>query len=279
MSGFRCCGSSPGSGRCTIFELEPVCLIASSASCLIVNSPGLPRLTGPMVLDWFISFISPSTRSSTKQKERVCFPSPYTVMSSPLMACMTKFETTRPSYGCIPGLAAGQQGQGSKVRATARPRPLPSAPRTQGCARTGDAAHSRVRPAETASAAIWCHLEAGSPIGVEDARDADVDAVLPVVVEAERLGRALALVVARAHAVAVDLCRGGRSPREKRLAGHQSVLHALPQYSSGCGDTSGSPYTSEVDAWRRRALTRLARPSMFMAPSTDVFIVLTGLYW
>lgn len=33
MSGFRCCGSSPGSGRCTIFELEPVCLIASSASC------------------------------------------------------------------------------------------------------------------------------------------------------------------------------------------------------------------------------------------------------
>ena len=235
------------------------CGSRAGAACLIVNSPGLPMLTGPMVLVWFISFISPSTRSSTKQKERVCFPSPYTVMSSPLMACpshtglvcppplavpqrspppggacMMKFETTRPSYGCIPGLEQqgsrvrptvpqgsgqqcreGQANSAARVWPTARPRPLPSAPRTQGCERTGDAAHSRVRPAERfASAAIWCHLEAAGPVGVEDARDADVDAVLPVVVEAERLGRALALVVARAHAVAVDLCRGGRSPRQ-----------------------------------------------------------------
>ena len=90
-----------------IFDVEPVVLIASSASCLIVNSPGLPRFTGPMVVSWFISparvsarrrqpnprvrgglvaaigrpglddsRISPSTRSSTKQKDRVWLPSP-----------------------------------------------------------------------------------------------------------------------------------------------------------------------------------------------------------
>ena len=49
MSGRRCLGSSPGRGRWMIFELEPVCLIASSASCKMVNSPGLPMLTGPIV--------------------------------------------------------------------------------------------------------------------------------------------------------------------------------------------------------------------------------------
>ena len=32
-----------------IFDLEPVHLMASSASCLMVNSPGLPMFTGPMV--------------------------------------------------------------------------------------------------------------------------------------------------------------------------------------------------------------------------------------
>ena len=42
MSGLRCFGSSPGSGRWIIFDLEPVVLMASSASCLIVNSPGFP---------------------------------------------------------------------------------------------------------------------------------------------------------------------------------------------------------------------------------------------
>jgi len=42
-------------------------------------------------------------------------------------------------------------------------------------------------------------------VGVEDAHDPDVHPVLPVVVEAEGLGGALALVVARAHAVAVHV--------------------------------------------------------------------------
>ena len=49
ISGLRCLGSSPGSGRWMIFDLEPTCLMHSSASCLIVNSPGLPMFTGPMV--------------------------------------------------------------------------------------------------------------------------------------------------------------------------------------------------------------------------------------
>ena len=140
--GHRSSGGERGSGeegRGVRGRRGEACGSRAGAACLIVNSPGLPMLTGPMVLVWFISFISPSTRSSTKQKERVCFPSPYTVMSSPLMACpshtglvcppslavpqrspppggacMMKFETTRPSYGCIPGL----EQQGSRVRPT-----------------------------------------------------------------------------------------------------------------------------------------------------------------
>ena len=160
--GHRSSGGERGSGeegRGVRGRRGEACGSRAGAACLIVNSPGLPMLTGPMVLVWFISFISPSTRSSTKQKERVCFPSPYTVMSSPLMACpshtglvcppplavpqrspppggacMMKFETTRPSYGCIPGL----EQQGSRVR--------PTAPQGSGQQRREGLANSAASP-------------------------------------------------------------------------------------------------------------------------------------
>jgi hypothetical protein len=52
----------------------------------------------------------------------------------------------------------------------------------------------------------------------------------------------------------------------------------LPQYASVCGCSAGSPYTSLVEASRKRARVRFARPSMFMVPRNEVLIVLIGLY-
>src|SRR6185295_2340496 len=46
MLGCRCFGSSAGNGRYLNPELAPQIAITSSASCLIVNSSGLPRFTG-----------------------------------------------------------------------------------------------------------------------------------------------------------------------------------------------------------------------------------------
>ena len=53
----------------------------------------------------------------------------------------------------------------------------------------------------------------------------------------------------------------------------------LPQYDSGCGWTVGLPYTSLVEAWKIRHLTRLARSSMLIAPCTLVLTVWTGSFW
>ena len=47
MSGWRTCGSSTGSGSKTISLGEPVTSMTVSASSRIVNSLGLPMLTGP----------------------------------------------------------------------------------------------------------------------------------------------------------------------------------------------------------------------------------------
>ena len=70
MSGWRWVGSSVGSGRCSITDDEPVTSSTISASSLIVNSLGLPMLTG-----WFSPesrrAITPRISSSTKQKLRV----------------------------------------------------------------------------------------------------------------------------------------------------------------------------------------------------------------
>ena len=47
-----------------------------------------------------------------------------------------------------------------------------------------------------------------------------------------------------------------------------------PQYSSFCGWTSGSPYTSEVLANRTLALVLLAKPRMLSVPRVFVLMVL-----
>ena len=52
----------------------------------------------------------------------------------------------------------------------------------------------------------------------------------------------------------------------------------MPQYDSGCGCTVGAPYTSLVDAWKIFAFSRVASPSMLIAPCTLVFVVCTGSY-
>ena len=50
MSGRRRTGSSAGSGSCSIGELVPVNSTTRSANSAIVNSPGLPKLTGPVTV-------------------------------------------------------------------------------------------------------------------------------------------------------------------------------------------------------------------------------------
>ena len=104
ISGCRCLGSSFGNDLNTIFEEEPVMAIIFFANSCIENSFGLPRFTGPVKSSSVsIILIIPSIRSSIYWKLRVCFPSPYIVMSSLFNACRTKFETTLPSFGSIRG--------------------------------------------------------------------------------------------------------------------------------------------------------------------------------
>ena len=94
-------------------------------------------------------------------------------------------------------------------------------------------------------------------VGVEDPHDADVDAVHAVVVHEQRFGRPLAFVVAGPGADRVDAAAIGF-----RLRMDVGVA---------------------VDLAGRRlqhlARQRLAMPSTLIAPITEVFIVLIGLYW
>ena len=39
------------------------------------------------------------------------------------------------------------------------------------------------------------------------------------------------------------------------------------------------PYTSDVEAWRILALTRLAKPKTLIEPCTFTFVVWTGSFW
>ena len=95
-------------------------------------------------------------------------------------------------------------------------------------------------------------------VGVEDPRDADVDAVLAVVVEEQRLGAALAFVVAGARADRVDA-----APVALGLRVDRRVAVDL----AGRGLEDPRP----ASAWRD--------PSMLIAPCTLVFIVCTGSNW
>ena len=66
MSGFRITGSSCGRGFRTSSDFDPVISSTISASSMMVNSTGFPRLTGPVKpLGVFISLMKPSIRSST----------------------------------------------------------------------------------------------------------------------------------------------------------------------------------------------------------------------
>src|SRR6185436_15457099 len=102
MSGCRVCGSSTGSGLNTIGLRLPTASRIVSANSRMVISWGLPMLTGVAA-----SLLSrrqiPSTRSETKQNERVCFPSPNTVIGSPASAWGMNAGTTRPSRTRIRG--------------------------------------------------------------------------------------------------------------------------------------------------------------------------------
>jgi len=72
ISGLRWRGSSAGKGRNTIRDLEPVRAMIFCARSRIMLSDGFPRLIGPVTVSGVsISRINPSTRSSTKQKDRV----------------------------------------------------------------------------------------------------------------------------------------------------------------------------------------------------------------
>ena len=162
MSGWRCVGSSAGSGRCTIFEREPVSSITSSASSRIVNSPGLPRLTGPV-------------KSSG-------------VVHQPHEALDQVVDVA----------------ERARLRAVAVDRDRLAVQRLDDEVRH----HAAV---------VGVHARA---VGVEDARDLDVELVLAVVVEEQRLGAALALVVAGARADRVDVApvgsRAADAPRDRR---------------------------------------------------------------
>jgi hypothetical protein len=68
----------------------------------MVNSPGLPILTGIDSSDMTSRYM-PSMRSETKQKLRVCDPSPCSVNGSPRKAWQMKLVTTRPSSGRMRG--------------------------------------------------------------------------------------------------------------------------------------------------------------------------------
>jgi hypothetical protein len=50
----------------------------------------------------------------------------------------------------------------------------------------------------------------------------------------------------------------------------------FPQYVSGCGCTSGSPYTSLVEASRNRARFHFARPRAWCVPYEPVFSEWSG---
>ena len=74
----------------------------TSASSRSVFSSGLPRFTGRCSLDSARSTI-PRMRSSTKQKLRVCEPSPNTVTGLPSSDWRKKVGIARPSFARIRG--------------------------------------------------------------------------------------------------------------------------------------------------------------------------------
>ena len=94
-------------------------------------------------------------------------------------------------------------------------------------------------------------------VGVKDACNFDTQFVLAVVVEKKRLRAALALVVAGAYA-------DGINP---------------PPIAFWLGMNLGVTEDLAGGGLKIFAFTRYARPSMLIAPCTDVLVVCTGSNW
>lgn len=92
------------------------------------------------------------------------------------------------------------------------------------------------------------------PVGVEDAGDSHIGVALAAVCERQRLGVALGLVVHAARADGIDVAPIG----------------------FGLGCSSGSPYTSLVDASTSRAPWRSAAESALAVPMAPVCSVCSG---
>jgi hypothetical protein len=91
-------------------------------------------------------------------------------------------------------------------------------------------------------------------VGVEDPGDLDAQIILSAVIEEQSLRRALALVLAGAWSERIDVA----------------------PITLGLRVDLGIAVISLVLAWRMRAPTRLASPSMLIAPTTLVLVVWTG---
>ena len=104
------------------------------------------------------------------------------------------------------------------------------------------------------AAVVGMHARA---VGVEDARDLDAHFVLPPVVEEQRLGAALAFVVAGARADRIDVA---------------PVVLGLRMNVRVAVDLGGR----RLKNFRAQPL---GQPSMLMAPCTLVLVVCTGSCW
>ena len=102
------------------------------------------------------------------------------------------------------------------------------------------------------AAVVAAHARA---VRVEDARDRGVDALLLWYV----------IVIASAYRFASSYTPRG------------PIGLTFPQYVSGCGCTSGSPYTSLVDEMRNRARFHFARPSALCVPYEPTFSEASGM--
>jgi hypothetical protein len=94
-------------------------------------------------------------------------------------------------------------------------------------------------------------------IGVEDPRHLDLQPVLAVIVEEQRLGAPLSFIVARARPDRVDVA--------PVVFGLRMDCRITVHFAGRCLEDL--------------ALSRLASPSMLIAPCTDVLVVCTGSCW
>jgi hypothetical protein len=143
-------------------------------------------------------------------------------------------------------------------------------------------------------------------VGVENACDAHVNAVLVVETVCQSLGDALSLIVARAWTDGVDVAPAGDISHDTVIKGPRpnSLILGLWMYlrvavnlylatsqRQAIDERAFTTHTRQVyyrkeimgvpDVLvnKKRAFVRLASPSMFNVPWNDVLIVFTALNW